>query len=160
MPISLVLLRSGFLGAVLEDRDSWLLVPVIIGDFRETQAGLHYFNFSLFERNENGIITRNVINFGKEADFLNFVLLLPLLKSEKYIPTPNISWTMVGSEYERLGPDGTLQTVYNLPINLRNQETNIMSIEMVSNVIEEHTGAREMNDEFDELYEQYGIAQI
>ena len=139
MPISMVVMRSGFVGAVIDDRDSWLLVPVVIQEFVKQPAGLHqYFRFTLFERDQLGTISRHVINFGKEVDLLHFVILLPYLDSAKYVERSDHTWTMVGSEYEHLARDGRVQTVYHLPINIRDQEHNIMSV--YTETVQDNTG--------------------
>jgi hypothetical protein len=119
VPISLVVLHDGFVGAVVEDRDSWLLVPVSILQHAGVNSGLHYFKVELFERDSVGNVSRNIINIGRQASFLTFVLLLPWLKERRYTSNEEHSWTMIGHEYERLSPDGNLQTVYSLPIHLQ-----------------------------------------
>jgi hypothetical protein len=130
LPISLVVLRHGFIGAVVHDRDSWMIVPVRLNDWVGWHAGLDYFRVSLFERDHAGNITRQVINFGREVDVACYVLMLPLLKEEKYVVSDDLSWTIVGSEYERLAHDGTLQTIYEIPINMQEQP----GIMLVNNV--------------------------
>ena len=82
-------------------------------------AGLQYFQVRLFERDNLGNVTRNLINIGCHAAFLTYVLLLPRLSQRRYVEAVEQSWTMVGHEYERLAEDGNLQTVYSLPINLQ-----------------------------------------
>jgi hypothetical protein len=121
MPISLVVLRDGFLGAVVNDRDSWMFVPFRLTQFVTSYWGMNYFRTQLFERDPAGVITRTIVNMGKEADFQNFVLLLPKLNENKYTNHEDIFWTMVGSEYERLGSNGTLQGVYSLPVALQQE---------------------------------------
>jgi hypothetical protein len=119
LPISLVVLRNGFLGAVVNDRELWKIVPFCLMDFTSEYAGLNYFRVQLFERDAQGRVIRNIINYGRHAAILHYVLLLPLLGEFKYTESnEDMTWTMVGSEYERLGSDGTLQSVYDLPINL------------------------------------------
>ena len=120
LPLSLVVLRNGFLGAVVDDRDSWLFVPVVFGDFVRTVSGLHYFCVHLFERNLAGGVNRRIVNMGMEAEFQAYVLLLPLLTEKNYIESESNSWTLVGAEYERLSTDATLHGVYTLPIHLQN----------------------------------------
>jgi hypothetical protein len=66
-------------------------------------------------------IPTQVVNFGKEVDVACYVLMLPLLKEQKYITSDDLSWTIVGSEYDHLAHDGTLQTIYNIPINMQEQ---------------------------------------
>jgi hypothetical protein len=121
MPISLVVLRDGFLGAVVNDRDSWLFVPFRLTHFVTSYWGMNYFRAQLFQRDPAGVITRTTVNMGKEADFQNFVLLLPKLNENKYTHDDDICWTIVGSEYERLGSNGTLQGVYSLPVSLQQE---------------------------------------
>ena len=121
MPISLVVLRDGFLGAVVNDRDSWMFVPFRLTQFVTSYWGMNYFRTQLFERDPAGVITRTIVNMGKEADFQNFVLLLPKLNENKYTNDEDICWTIVGSEYERLGSNGTLQGVYSLPVALQQE---------------------------------------
>jgi hypothetical protein len=82
---------------------------------------MNYFRAQWFERDPAGVITRNIVNMGKEADFQNFVLLLPKLNENKYTHDDDICWTIVGAEYERLGSNGTLQGVYSLPVTLQQE---------------------------------------
>ena len=118
LPISVVVLRDGFVGAVVRDPDAWLLVPVRFINWDSTCCGLHYFKVQLFEVDPHGEILRHVINFGHTADVASFTLLLPKLTGKNYIHSEMITWTVVGAEYERLSQQGNIQTVYNLPINL------------------------------------------
>jgi hypothetical protein len=111
---------DGFVGAVVEDRDSWLFVPFRLVEYITTHWSLCYFRVQIFERDHAGAILRTVVNMGVEVPFMHVVLLLPLLVDQKYIVQDNILWTMVGSEYERLSTEGTLQQAYRLLINLQN----------------------------------------
>lgn len=97
----------------------WLLVPVTLGQHVALHAGLHYFKVDLFERDHTSQVSRKVINIGRQASFVTFVLLLPRLDQNKYTQHNDLSWTMVGHEFERLSENGSLQTVYSLPINLQ-----------------------------------------
>lgn len=119
LPISLVLLQNGFMGAVINDRENWLLVPFRLMDFVKAHSGMNYFRVQLFERDPFGRVTRNVVNIGRQADFLHYCLLLPFLNEQKYQVSDSHIWTVVGSEYERLDSTGMLQGVYDLPVNLR-----------------------------------------
>jgi hypothetical protein len=119
LPISLVVLMDGFLGAVVSDRDSWLFVPFRLMEYVTSHWTLSYFRVQIFERDNAGSILRTVVNMGVEVPCKHVVLLLPLLSAEKYTIQENILWTMVGSEYERLSTEGTLQEAYRLPINLQ-----------------------------------------
>jgi hypothetical protein len=103
----------------VNDRDSWLFVPFCLNDFVKEHWGMNYFKVQLFERDNGGMVLRNVVNMGKEADFQHFVLLLPLLSEKKYVENEDLCWTIVGSEYERLGANGTLHGVYHLPVTLQ-----------------------------------------
>jgi hypothetical protein len=120
LPLSLVLLRNGFLGAVVKDSEAFVFVPVRLLNFISCRFGLNYFSAQLFERNGAGEITRNTINVGKVADFAAFVLLLPRLEPTYYVLSVDVTWTMVGSEYERLSEDGSLHGVFQLPLHLHN----------------------------------------
>jgi hypothetical protein len=125
LPISLVVLRNGFMGAVINDRDNWLMVPFRLEDFVQSHSGLNYFRVQLFERDPFGHVTRNVINLGRQADFMHYVLLLPFLEERKYQFSDTHSWTVVGAEYERVDTTGILQGVYELPVNLQNPADSI-----------------------------------
>jgi hypothetical protein len=121
IPLSLVVLRNGFVGAVIKDSESFVFVPVRLLQLDSCHFGLNYFRAQLFERSETGAITRNIINVGTVADFAAFVLLLPKLEPVYYVLSADVTWTMVGSEYERLSDDGSLHGVFQLPIHLQNQ---------------------------------------
>jgi hypothetical protein len=123
MPISVVILRDGFMGAVVDDRDSWLFVPIRVQHFAKSHWGMNYFHMQIFERDNFGAILRQVVNMGVEADFYRFALMLPLLGIDKYTEQNDASWTIVGSEYERLGMDGTLQGLYVLPVPMQQDGT-------------------------------------
>jgi hypothetical protein len=158
LPISLVVLRDGFLGAVVDDRESWLLVPVRLMDWVGCNVGLEYFRVMLFERGLNGTITRNVVNIGRVADVIGFVMMLPWLKEEKYVDSDTVSWTIVGAEYERLSRGGSLQTVYNLPINLQNQDNGSVPIDNAPAGTPD--GVTDYANEGDELYDLFQIASV
>ena len=158
LPISLVVLRDGFLGAVVDDRESWLLVPVRLMDWVGCNVGLEYFRVMLFERGLNGTITRNVVNIGRVADVIGFVMMLPWLKEEKYVDSDTVSWTIVGAEYERLSRGGSLQTVYNLPINLQNQDNGSVPIDDAPAGTPD--GGTNYGNEGDELYDLFQIASV
>lgn len=151
-PISAVVLRDGFLGAVIDNSDAWLLVPIQLHQFRGTNAGLHYFSVQLFEHNTTGVVTRNVINIGKVADIQHCVLFLPWLKAEKYVAGADNAWTMVGGEYERLGQDGTLQSVYHLPVHLQNQERYMQQVANMEEDVDDGSLTLNMEYEYDEQY--------
>ena len=119
IPISIIVLRDGFMGAVVDDRESWLVVPITLNDCTGSNTGLQYFRVSLFEYDESGSISRRVVNIGRSADVSNFALMLPWLHATRYNGGPNSFWTIVGSEYERLSAGGSLQSVYQVPINLQ-----------------------------------------
>jgi hypothetical protein len=125
IPISLIVLRQGFVGAVVQDRDSWLIVPIRLTDWVGQNCGLDYFRVSIFERDASGNIIRQAVNFGREADVAGYALMLPWLREQKYVETEDLSWTIVGAEYERLAHDGSLMSTYNIPINLREQPGNM-----------------------------------
>ena len=97
-----------------------MFVPVNLCDHVVSVAGLHYFWVNLFEQNTAGGISRFVINVGCKAEFVSFVLLLPILRLKNYADLNDVFWTMAGTEYERLSADASLHSVYNLPINLQN----------------------------------------
>ena len=138
IPLSLIVLRNGFVGAVVKDSESFVFVPVRLLQFQSFHFGLNYFKAQLFERSDAGAITRNTINVGTAADFAAFVLLLPKLEKDYYVLSEDVSWTMVGSEYERLSHDGSLQAVFQLPIHLQHQNQynipvhNVMGDEPIS----------------------------
>ena len=119
-PLSLVVLRNGILGAVIKDRDNFVLVPVRLLERNCFHFGCNYFNVELFERSTLGAITRHTLNLGKTAGFGAFVLLLPKLGPTYYVQSAGVSWTMVGSEYERLSEDESLHGVFQLPIPIHN----------------------------------------
>ena len=96
-----------------------LFVPVQLRELDRAHLGLNSFRVQLFERGPAGGVTQHLINVGNVADFLMYVLLLPLLGKENGSLSETHSWTMVGAEYERISQDGNLQTVYHLPINLQ-----------------------------------------
>jgi hypothetical protein len=122
LPISLAVLRDGFVGAVIKDRQSWLFVPFRLKEWVGTHCGLNYFKVDIFDRGHAGEITRYFVNVGNVADFLTYVLLLPCMGEENYISDSVSSWTMLGAEYERLSLEGNLQSVYDLPINLQEHQ--------------------------------------
>jgi hypothetical protein len=128
LPISLVVLMDGFVGAVVADRDSWLFVPFRLAEYITTHWSLCYFRVQIFERDNAGSILRTVVNMGVEVPFMHVVLLLPLLVDQKYVVQDNILWTMVGSEYERLSTEGTLQEAYRLPVNLQHSAQALAAI--------------------------------
>jgi hypothetical protein len=160
IPLSLAVLRNGFVGAVIDDRDSWLMVPVSLTEFDKTVAGLHYFHVQLFERDQfTGLVTRNCINIGRSADFISFVLLLPCLPQQTntagHSTTTNatrraLSWTMMGAEYDRVSQDGTLQTVYHLPINLQSQQQYTIPINQHQQRIHDNEMESQEEDVMDE----------
>jgi hypothetical protein len=123
MPISLVILRDGFMGAVVDDPDSWMFVPFRVTQFVKSHWGMNFFRVQIFERDNVGSIVRQVVNMGVEAEILHFFLMLPMLGVDKYIVQDDISWTLVGSEYERLGNDGFLQGLYLLPVTMQQEGT-------------------------------------
>jgi hypothetical protein len=106
-------------------------------------AGLYYYSVRLFERNPVGLVTRNVVNLGKEAEFLHYVLLLPRLDENKYQDHHDHTWTILGSEYERLEDTGLLQGVYDLPINQQPQAT-------VATLVPDDQNEMEHNQVYDE----------
>ena len=136
MPISLVVLRDGVFGAIIDDSDSWKIVPFRLVQFVKVHSGLNYFCIDLFEKNYAGVITRHVINLGRQAEFLHFVLLLPLLTEIKYVEQDDVFWTIVGAEYERLAEDGTIHGVYRLPINLQQPPETVVAAPDDYNVAE------------------------
>jgi hypothetical protein len=69
------------------------------------------------------------------------------LKEERNEPNVDYSWTMVGSEYERLGQNGMLQSVYYLPVHLQNTD---MYTELVNQEEEE---AHDVNSNHNAEYE-------
>jgi hypothetical protein len=136
MPISLVVLRDGVFGAIIDDSDSWKIVPFRLVQFVKVHSGLNYFCIDLFEKNYAGVITRHVINLGRQAEFLHFVLLLPLLTEIKYVEQDDAHWTIVGAEYERVAEDGTIHGVYSLPINLQQPPETVVAVPDDYNVAE------------------------
>ena len=122
IPISVIVLQDGYIGALVDDRHSWLVVPICIQDCVERKSGLEYFRVSMFEHDATGSISRRVVNFGTSVDVATFAILLPSLKDTNYKEGQNHTWTIVGAEYERLSRAGQIQGAYDLPINLQTSD--------------------------------------
>jgi hypothetical protein len=158
LPISLVVLRNGFIGAVVNDRELWKIVPIRLLEFVSEHAGLNYFRVELFERDPMGGVTRNIVNHGRHAAILHYVLLLPLLCNSNYEgPYNDTTWTMVGSEYERLGSNGTLQSVYDLPINLRETPVETGVTEDNQEVLDWADGVADSEDANEDPWDDFGV---
>jgi hypothetical protein len=133
------------------------MVPVRLKEWVGRNAGLEYFRVSLFERDHTGNVSRTVVNMGREVDAAGYILMLPWLKENKYVETDDLSWTFVGAEYERLSQNGSLQSVYNLPINLQNsQGTNPIS----AAAAEQAETAFHEDSDTDDLYYDDTVATI